>query len=254
MTIPDGHAEGAGTAGPGAAPDRPTVDRLLADLRLFESEYDGYQPPPTDQILAAARRARAARADVRADARTGHRPTGALAGRSELDQARHELHLAATLILQRPGAVERLGALTNQPYVDPDGALVLACLMHLAGRSQTARFWFKFAAGGGNATAANCLYFAHRADGEFRDADHWRHQAARLREQAPPQTGHTHVGAPPLAARELRRLLAQCHDGQAPRLPSAVERTMASQGITDQDGYPHENPRPATDLVRPLVG
>ena len=136
-----------------ASADYPDIDSLLADIVLLDAEYNGYTPPSTAEIIERARRTRA----ERASARTSHPAPGALAGRTESEQARHELNLAATLVLHRSAATGDVALLTTQPYLDPSGALILACLLQLSGRHLAARFWFKFAAGGGHPDAAYCL-------------------------------------------------------------------------------------------------
>ncbi|MFF4169595.1 hypothetical protein [Streptomyces sp. NPDC001744] len=51
-----------------------------------------------------------------------------------------------------------------------------------------ARFWWEFAAGAGNATAAQCLHLYHLARGELRDADLWVLQAVSADSPAVPRT------------------------------------------------------------------
>lgn len=237
-----------------APPGPATLEQLLADISLLGTEYDGYVPPPAAEILERARRARS----ERAAARTAHPAPGALAGRSESEQARHELNLAATLVLHQRSATGDLAELTTQPYLDPVGALVLASLLQVSGRHLAARFWFKFAAGGGHPDAAYCLYLAHRAEGEFHDAENWRRQAAQLRLEAaaaprPAQRPRIRVGAPPRLAREVRSLLAQCYRGGNPQVSNAIETTIERLGITDADGFPGSDPRPAGELIEALV-
>ena len=228
------------------------LDALLADLALLQAEYRGYAPPATVEILDRARRTRA----DRAAARTSHPAPGALAGRSESEQARHELNLAATLVLHQHGAAGGLAELTTQPYLDPSGALVLASLLQVSGRPLAAWFWFKFAAGHGHPEAAYCLYLAHRAEGQFHDAENWRREAERLRREAATGTRRdrrVRVGAPPRLAREVRSLLAQCYRGADPRVSRALESTIARLNITDADDFPHAAPRPAGELIEALV-
>lgn len=236
---------------PASAPHR-HIDPLLDDISLLRDEYRGYATPPTGEILALAKQARA----ERSTARTSHPAPGALGGRTESEQARHELNLAATLVLHLHAANGDLAGMTTQPYLDPDGALLLACLMQLSGRRLAARFWFKFAAGGGHPDAAYCLYLAHRAEAEFHDADKWRRQAARLRRESKgsrPAPRREHVGAPPQLGRELRSLLAQCYRGGDPKLSAALEATIKRLGITDEDVFPASGPRAAQELIRALV-
>jgi hypothetical protein len=228
------------------------IDLLLADISVLDAEYCGYGTPPTGEILERARAAR----EERSAARTAHPAPGALAGRTESEQAGHELNLAATLVLHQRAANGDLAELTTRPYLDASGALVLACLMQLSGRHLAARFWFRFAAGRGHPDAAYCLYLAHRAEAEFHDADKWRRQAARLRRESAPRKRpgpRGQVGAPPQLAREVRSLLAQCYRGSDPHLSAALEATITSLGITDEDELPVAILRPAAELIKALV-
>ncbi|MFD5593788.1 hypothetical protein [Streptomyces griseorubiginosus] len=63
---------------------------------------------------------------------------------------------------------------------DPGGALAFACLLVLADREEGAQFWLQFAAGGGQATGAICLYLLHLTRGEWRDATFWARQIEPL--------------------------------------------------------------------------
>ncbi|MEU3792561.1 hypothetical protein AB0F07_22615 [Streptomyces fructofermentans] len=67
---------------------------------------------------------------------------------------------------------------------DPDGALPFACLLHLADQTEGAQFWWHYAAGAGNVTAALCLHLLHLHHGELRDAAHWATQIHDLTTQA----------------------------------------------------------------------
>jgi hypothetical protein len=60
--------------------------------------------------------------------------------------------------------------------LEPEGARVLACVLHLAGREDSARFWWQFAAGAEDGLARSCLFLHHLALGETREADWWRDQ------------------------------------------------------------------------------
>ena len=227
------------------------LDALLADLTLLQAEYRGYTPPPTQDILDRARRVRA----ERTAARTAHPAPGALGGRSEIEQARHELNLAATLILHQHGAAGGLADLTTQPYLDATGALVLASLLQVSGRPLAARFWFKFSAGHGHPEAAYCLYLVHRGDGQFHDAENWRRQAEHLRREAAAgaPARRVRVGAPPRLAHEVRNLISQCYRGADPRVSRALESPIARLNITDTDDFPRADPRPAGELIDALV-
>ncbi|MGW8631968.1 hypothetical protein [Streptomyces sp. NPDC055793] len=76
-------------------------------------------------------------------------------------------------------AAERLACIADVPS-DADGALYFACLLNLAQESDSALWWWQFAAGAGNATAAYCLHLYHLLRGELRDVDHWARQAFNL--------------------------------------------------------------------------
>jgi hypothetical protein len=223
------------------APEPTTApEQLLASLRLLDEEYADYRPPPTRQILDIARAERQ---------RRGASP----APRPEQQQARHELNLAATLLLQRPGAAASLDHASTQPFPEPGAALVLACLMHLTHRQQAARFWWKYAAGCGNPTAAYCLYLAHRAAAEFHDAEHWRRQTATLRAATGQPKPPTQAEVPPLPARSLRDLLAECHRGDRPHLSTPVQSAVDQLGITDEDTFDGKHPAPSPNLIQALT-
>lgn len=217
-----------------------TPESRPGSLRLLDDEYAGYRPPPTGQILAIAHAQRQ---------RRGANP----APRPEQQQARHELNLAATLVLQRPGAAASLAESDCQPFPEPGPALVLACLMHLTHRAHAARFWWKYSAGGGNLTAAYCLSLAHRANAEFHDAEHWRRQTAILRAAAAEPRPPAQAAVPPLPSRGLRDLLAECHQGQRPHLPAPVQCAVDQLGITDEDTFDGKHPHPSPNLIQALT-
>ncbi|MGW8634648.1 sigma-70 region 4 domain-containing protein [Streptomyces sp. NPDC055793] len=73
----------------------------------------------------------------------------------------------------------RLACIADVPS-DADGALYFACLLNFAQESDSVLWWWQFAAGAGNATAAYCLHLHHLLRGELRDADHRAHQAFNL--------------------------------------------------------------------------
>ncbi|MEE1940824.1 hypothetical protein V1L54_15665 [Streptomyces sp. TRM 70361] len=177
--------------------------------------------------------------------------------RTAREQAVHDLDLAIALIVGAPEAAAVLARLVDRRRADPEGALVFACLLHLIGHREAAQFWWQFAAGGGSRTAAFCLYLYHRSLAEFRDADHWREQAARLaRTPGPLRTAAT--GPAPrrgfLLPDGIRRdLLRQCHRGRHPRLPAAVEAVLNRLRVTGEDEDFGEIPQPAPGLPEELA-
>ncbi|MFF4174128.1 hypothetical protein [Streptomyces sp. NPDC001744] len=54
--------------------------------------------------------------------------------------------------------------------VDIEGVQVFACMLYLAHHPESARFWWRFAAGAGSSKAAYCLYLDHLAPGDDREA------------------------------------------------------------------------------------
>lgn len=225
-----------------------TIDELLRDARVLTDEYRDYQAPTVDLRLARALARRALRSDVPGTLR----PVPAAPNQgSEPEQARHELDLTCTLVLNAPQAAAGLSRLV-ETLNDPDGALVFACLLHLTAREDGARFWWKFAAGAGNPTAAFCLYLDHRRHAEYRDAEYWRRQSSCLRaDPLPPTRGARPPGAL-LPARELRTLLAECHRGRHPQLPLPIEGAINQLPVAQDECLDGEVPKPSMQLVSTL--
>lgn len=92
------------------------------------------------------------------------------------EAARHLRMLCRTLIEQE-GALQHMSAFLGRCIPQPAGARVLGCVLEVAGREDSARFWWQFAAGAGDAAAAYCLYLHHLALGEAWEAELWRRQA-----------------------------------------------------------------------------
>ncbi|GAB3107493.1 hypothetical protein GCM10027160_04220 [Streptomyces calidiresistens] len=97
-----------------------------------------------------------------------------------LRQAARDLSALCELVVRDSRAARDIAGLVNSRRIEPDGALVFACLLHLAGRVDGAQFWWQFGAGAGKSTPALCLYLLHLQRGEMRDAEHWACQAAEL--------------------------------------------------------------------------
>ncbi|MFF5338515.1 hypothetical protein [Streptomyces sp. NPDC013181] len=66
------------------------------------------------------------------------------------------------------------------PGVDIDGVQVFACMLYLAHHPESARFWWRFAAGAGSSGAAYCLYLDHLALGDEGEAKFWKRQVTTL--------------------------------------------------------------------------
>jgi hypothetical protein len=218
------------TDDPGSA-----IDALLADAEIL-SDHDHSQAP-----TAARRIARAA---------ARNRPDAAVCPASdseEDDQARRQLDLISAQVLNTPQAATWLSRLDNTRHIEPEGALVFACLLHLAGREDGAQFWWQFAAGSGSHAAATCLSYHHHRNAELRDADYWREQADRLLAR-PAECNPTPTQAaehPLLPDHVAKDLLAQCSRGVQPRLPAELEEVINQLVIEYDDADFGEIPQPS---------
>ncbi|MGC0211957.1 hypothetical protein [Streptomyces levis] len=94
------------------------------------------------------------------------------------ERAAHELRALCQGILHDTDAARRIARFDTTR--DPGGALAFASLLLLADREEGAQFWLQFAAGGGQATGAICLYLMHLRRGEWRDAKYWARQIETL--------------------------------------------------------------------------
>jgi hypothetical protein len=182
-------------------PDR-NIDDLLAEALALQGEYDDY-----DHAAARARiTSRLAEHLVR-DAprwncvedttakdypRPG--PSAPHPAYSTLhEQARRHLASLSALVVNDPNAINAVELLEDSPRIEPQGALTFACLLEVTGLHEGAQFWWQFAAGAGNHTAAYCLYLHHMKRGEFRDAGHWFDQAAYLSDIPAPATARRYA-------------------------------------------------------------
>lgn len=95
-------------------------------------------------------------------------------------QVARDLDELCRLVVTTSHAASDIAGLVNSRKIEPDGALIFACLLHLADRENGAMFWWQFSAGAGKSTAALCLYLLHLQRGEARDAEHWARQATEL--------------------------------------------------------------------------
>ncbi|MFE2967769.1 hypothetical protein ACFXKC_29650 [Streptomyces sp. NPDC059340] len=158
--------------------DRRTIDELLAKARTRD-RYAGYD-------LAGAEARLRSRQAARHRPRT---PDAALVRAvwttpeddrtPDADRAWWDLNAVSLLVLFGPDADRHLSEFIDSQYADKTGALVFACLLHVAGDSSGARFWWRFAAGVGHQVAEYCLFLEHAHSGEYHDADHWRTQLVR---------------------------------------------------------------------------
>ncbi|MFI5983489.1 hypothetical protein ACIBEA_21745 [Streptomyces sp. NPDC051555] len=99
--------------------------------------------------------------------------------------------LCETLVSHTP-AVTVTKFVTDQ-VPEPRSALVLACVLQLTEADDGARFWWQYAAGAGQATAAYCLYLHHLSLGETDTAQWWLRQTDDV--QSTPLDGAAGAGA-----------------------------------------------------------
>jgi hypothetical protein len=114
-------------------------------------------------------------------------------GRTETGAESEELATLCRTVIEQDGALHHMAAFLGRRIPQPDGARVLGCVLQLAGREDSARFWWQFAAGAGDGAAAYCLYLHHLALGEVWEAELWH-------KEADPESG------PGLVLRVLARL------------------------------------------------
>lgn len=168
------------------------------------------------------------------------------------EQAAHDLDLAVSLIVDAPQAHLSLSRLLESDPIEPEGALVFAALLHLAGHREPSQFWFEFAAGAGSRTAAFCLFLLHRNRSEHRIAAYWRAQMnAHSPAPAParPATATPRHGA--LLPDGVRRdLISRCWQGRRPCLPPRLEAVIHSLPVEPFDEDFGEIPRPDHTLTR----
>jgi hypothetical protein len=218
------------------------IDVLLADAQIL-TDYDRSHAP-----TAAERIARAA-ARNRPDLVVCHATHSA-----QDERIRGELDLICAQVLSTPQAAASLTSLSqlgDTRHVEPEGALVFACLLHLIGREEGALFWWKFAAGGEIHTAARCLALHCQSNADFAIADLWREQADDLLVQQQGE-GDPKPALPapqPLLPDHIaRRLLEQCRCGVQPRLPAAWEDAVNRLVIEYDDADYGECPQPSPQL------
>lgn len=227
------------------------IDALLADAWV---PVAGRGAPTVGERLAHAMVRAADAPDRYANALATHAAIAPAHSSCEPEQALRELDLTAVLLLDDSRAAASLSRLAEGRFLEPEGAAVFACLLHLTARDDAAHFWWRFAAGAGSYVAAYCLCLHHRRHGEYQDADYWRDQAARLRAERKPCPAREHGTEQPLLPEDVRRdLIAQCHRGDRPRLPLALETAVNRLAVDSDDADFGEIPQPSGRLVQDLA-
>ncbi|WP_327691079.1 hypothetical protein OG870_17325 [Streptomyces sp. NBC_00461] len=154
-----------------------TIEEALARSRVFAGEYtradlDSSRQRITEQLLELRWMQALASPMPSSGSHSAWAPL------MLHERAAHDLRALCQGVIHDDDAARRLARFDTAR--DPGGALAFACLLMLADREEGAQFWLQFAAGGGQATGALCLYLLHLRRGEWRDAQHWARQMARL--------------------------------------------------------------------------
>lgn len=179
-----------------------SIDELLAKARLLSPAYTNEELATAQDRLAAATAANrlvtgalafddATAADLWADPA---RPTAwescidwgsyTEAEVRERQEAIAALRHMCKIVISQPGAFYTMSTFlsgstgSDDPIriLEPEGARVLACVLHLAAREDSARFWWQFAAGADDNRAKFCLFLHHLALGETQEAQWWHGQ------------------------------------------------------------------------------
>lgn len=162
--------------------DRRTIDDLLAKART-RNRYAGYDMAAAEARLRSRQAARHRPPRQRTPGTTVPAHTAWTAPDADrtpdADRAWWDLNAVSLLTLFSPDADRHLANFITSQYADKTGALVFACLLHLTGDFDGARFWWRFAAGADHHVAEYCLFLEHAHCGEYDDADHWRTQLLR---------------------------------------------------------------------------
>ncbi|GAA1258726.1 hypothetical protein GCM10009665_56100 [Kitasatospora nipponensis] len=157
-----------------------------------------------------------------------------------------KLDSLARWVINQPGAADQIAALAaaEGPSVATEGARVFGCLLLLTGHPLSAKFWWKYAAGDGDRTAAYCLYLRELHHGELGEAQAWFEQATVERE---PSGQAVPASLPPVenyyTLLSLFTKNADIYGSTAARpdadLLVAVER-LVSCGDHDEDSADHD--------------
>lgn len=237
-------------------PPSASVEVLLENAEVLADTYDDYDTEAARGRVAARRAAEKPSCTASTAASTAASTTGGMGMApprrpSAHEQATQDLNLAVALVLNAPEAAASLTRLVDHDSIDPEGAVVFAALLHLTGHRDAAQFWWQFAAGGGNRTAAFCLFLAHQQRAEFRDAAYWRGQSRRLPRPGRAKTPPTLSSLLPETVRH--DLLSQCHRGRHPTLPAPLEAVINRLRVDSADEDFGEVPQPDVSLTADLT-
>ncbi|MFJ4689681.1 hypothetical protein [Streptomyces sp. NPDC088789] len=162
------------------------IDRVLAKARLMDSTYTHEDTETAERRIATRVADRLLHGALRLDdamqlnLRQAFRPRRGDAPWQPEEKLRLDaagaLRALSRDVVGQADALHEMATFVAHRLVDTDGATVLGCVLQLAAREDSARFWWQFAAGAGDSTAACYLYLHHLSLGETREADLWRAQ------------------------------------------------------------------------------
>ncbi|MEU7045069.1 hypothetical protein AB0A77_28990 [Streptomyces varsoviensis] len=96
----------------------------------------------------------------------------------QMREAAEDLRRLCRLVVGQPDALHQMTMFIGAARLpEPAGARVLACVLQLAGREDSARFWWQYAAGAGDTSASYCLFLHHMTLAEVHEAAWWHAQA-----------------------------------------------------------------------------
>ncbi|MGW7410175.1 hypothetical protein ACWGI9_41990 [Streptomyces sp. NPDC054833] len=234
--------------------NRTTIDDLLAKART-RNRYAAYDIAAAEARLRSrqAARHRPPRQCTADSAPTHTEWTPPEDERTpDADRAWWDLNAVCLLVLFGPDADGQLADFIASQYADKTGALVFACLLHLADDTSGARFWWRFAAGVGHQVAEYCLFLDHAHSCEYHDADYWRRQLVRRHFEPVYMCGDRHTA--PLSTRPTwTRSTPTSPAGTTPR--SAASPSPSPRSSTSCATSPRCcNERPGRHLTRHRPG
>lgn len=169
---------------------------------------------------------------------------------SDHEQAVHDLSLAVSVIISTPLTAATLQqVLIDAEHIEPEGGLVIGCLLHLIGNTDGAIFWWRYAADGDIKQAAFCLYLFHVSCAEYRDAEYWRMKCRGVSDSTLKGEIYKKSEPVPVAENVRRTLLDQCQRTGHPQLPHAVEEVL-NTAVGDGD---LRDPSPLSGIRSPLA-
>ncbi|WP_394427290.1 hypothetical protein [Streptomyces sp. SGAir0957] len=178
------------------------IDEVLARARLRDDDFAYHYlptPAPSPDPDPVAGPPPATPAPAPADPERRSRRAVATSARRDLTT------LCETAITQ--AGLDHLTAFLNPSLVpEPDSARTLGCYLHLGHAHDGARFWWQFAAGAGDHTAAYCLYLQHLSMEETAPAAWWQAQTPSAAPREAPPTPTPDDTSLPTTLRILRQL------------------------------------------------